>query len=92
MSALQEQAIRMIDRLSDNNVVFLIDFMQRFMIPKRQEALSGQTGDIAEHAGLMQELEAMRMKSKPYFPAEFNAEKIWEEAVEEKSGSFDCRK
>ena len=47
-----------------------------------------RTADKAERADLMQELEAMRVKSKQYFPAEFNAEKIWKEAAEEKYGVF----
>lgn len=89
MSALQEQAIRIIDRLSDDNVIFLIDFMQRFMLPKGQEKLLDQTAGKTESASLMQELEAMRIKSKQYFPVEFDAEKIWEEAIEEKYGNFD---
>lgn len=87
MSALQEQAMQIIDRLSDDNVTFLIDFMRRFMLPKGQEMLPDETAGKTERAGLMQELETMRIKSKQYFPAEFNAEKIWEEAIEEK-----CRK
>lgn len=91
MSALQEQAMQMIGRLSDDNVVFLIDFMQRFMMPKRQDTLPAQTTDQTEteHVNLMQELEMMRIKAKTYFPATFHAEKIWEEAVEEKYGSID---
>lgn len=36
--------------------------MQRFMIPKGQEALFGKTGVMTEHTGLMQEPEAMRPK------------------------------
>ena len=40
MSKLQEQAVQMIGVLSDDNVKFLIDFMQRFMIPKSNRILS----------------------------------------------------
>lgn len=37
MSTLQEQAVQMIGVLSDDNVKFLIDFMQKFMMPKATE-------------------------------------------------------
>lgn len=32
--SMQEQAVQMINDLSDENVKYLIDFMQRFMMPK----------------------------------------------------------
>lgn len=86
MSDLQEQAMQMIGRLSDDNIIFLIEFMQRFMMPKKQEILLDQNMETteAENVNLMQELERMRMKTKSYFPADFHAEKIWEEAMKEK--------
>lgn len=34
MSVLQEQAVRMISGLSDENVSFLIEVIQRLMLPK----------------------------------------------------------
>lgn len=45
-----------------SNGYLRIDFMQRFMIPKGQEALFDKTDVMTEHTGLMQELEAMRPK------------------------------
>lgn len=33
--SIQEQAVQMIRDLSDENVIFLIDFMERFMLPKK---------------------------------------------------------
>ena len=35
--SIQEQAVQMINDLSDENVVFLIDFMKRFMLPKEED-------------------------------------------------------
>lgn len=32
--SIQEQAAQMINDLSDENVIFLIDFMKRFMLPR----------------------------------------------------------
>lgn len=60
----------MIGRLSDDNVVFLIDLMQRFMIPGEKEVESGQTEGTEDTADLMQEMEAMRERAKVYFTSE----------------------
>lgn len=35
--SIQEQAVQMINDLSDENVIFLIDFMKRFMLPKEED-------------------------------------------------------
>lgn len=37
--SIQEQAVQMINDLSDENVIFLIDFMKRFMLPKEDKNL-----------------------------------------------------
>lgn len=34
MSIIKEQAVQLIDALPDDNVVFLVELMQRFMIPE----------------------------------------------------------
>ena len=54
MSGLQEQAVQMIGVLSGDNVKFLIDFMQRFMIPKSNRIQAGQT---EETLSFMEEME-----------------------------------
>lgn len=89
MSILQEQAVQMIGRLSDDNVGFLIDIMQRFMMPKDREVNAVQAMNTLDSANFMQEIEAMRMKAKSYFPRDFDSEKVWEEAVDQKYGSLD---
>ena len=35
--SIQEQAVQMINDLSEDNVVFLVDFMKRFMLPKKSD-------------------------------------------------------
>ena len=84
--SVQEQAVQMIHSLSEDNVRYLIDFMKRFMLPKEDRtdiSLMENVPDI----DLMQEMEAMRIKAKSYFPSEFDSDKIWEEAMEERYGS-----
>jgi len=88
MSVIKEQAVQMISGLSDDNVVFLVDLMKRFMIPKEAEAQETQSKTITSYEDFMQELETMRIKMKPYFPSNIEIEKIWEEALDEKYNSF----
>lgn len=85
MSMIKEQAVRMIDALPDDNVNFLVELMQRFMMPK--EAADTQGEAMADHAGFMRELEAMRMKAKSCFPPDLEYEKIRKEAIDER---YDC--
>lgn len=89
MSALQEQAIRMIGGLSDDNVGFLIELMQKFMMPKGTEKISAQANDSVDTRNFMQDMETMRMRAKSYFSADFDPTNVWEEAMNEKYGSFD---
>lgn len=86
MSVLQERAVQMINGLSDDNVRVLIDFMQRFMLSKGKMENPVQT---MEKASIMQEMETMRKKAKAYFPADFDSQEVWEEAMDEKYGDFD---
>jgi len=88
MSVIKEQAVQMISDLSDDNVVFLVELMKRFMIPKEAEVQNKQNKTITSHADFMQDLETMRIKMNPYFPSDLETEKIWEEAMDEKYNSF----
>lgn len=85
---IKERAVQMIDALPDNNVVFLVELMQRFMMPKGAGTGYVKSETVSSHAGFMQELEAMQIKAKPYFPSDLEPEKIWGEAIDEKHGSF----
>ncbi len=79
--SVQEQAVQMIQDLSDDNVIFLIDFMKRFMLPENTKRKSVYMGDVTE---FMKEMEHMRIRAKEYFPSNFDPKKIWEEALDEK--------
>lgn len=86
MSMLQDQAVQMINGLSDENVRILIDFMQRFKPSNNRVSDTIQPGDEPD---FMQEMETMRIQAKAYFPADFDPQKVWEEAIDEKYGDFD---
>lgn len=86
MSMIKEQAVQMIYALPDDNVVFLVELMQRFMMPREAEDIQDES--ITSHVGFMQELETMRIKAKSYFPPNLEYEKILKEAIDEKYSSF----
>ena len=86
MSMIKEQAVQMIDALPDDNVVFLVELMQRFMMPREAEDIQDES--ITSHVGFMQELETMRIKARAYFPSDLEYEKVLEEAMNEKYSNF----
>lgn len=77
----------MIDALPDDNVVFWVELVQRFMMPKetRTQDIKDET---TSHADFMQELETMRIKAKAYFPFDLEYGKVLREAIYEKYNSF----
>ena len=90
--SIQEQAIQMINNLSDDNVAYLIDFMKRFMLPADNEISGGAkqktSPTTANDSDFMEELETLRLGVKKYFPKDFDSRRIWEEAIDEKYSSF----
>lgn len=87
MSMIKEQAIQMIDALPDDNVVFLVELMQKFMMPRKNETQNIKNEAI-NYADFMQELETMRIKAKAYFPPDLEYENMYGEAMNEKYSSF----
>lgn len=61
--------------------VMHFDFMKRFMLLKNARRKQVYTAGGTE---FMQEMEDMRVRAKAYFPSDFDAKKIWEEALDEK--------
>ena len=74
MSELQQQAFRLISGLSDDNVSFLIEIIQRLMIQKTQVV---DICPITESVGVQafKRLDAARSDIKQYLPKDFNLEK-----------------
>lgn len=81
MSGLQEQAVQMIGGLSDDNVSFLIEIIQRLMPGKEKSA--------DESMQAFYRLDAAREEIRQYLPKDFEPDKELEEAREERYGSID---
>lgn len=79
MTRLQEQAIEMIDGLSDDDVQFLIEVMRRLTAQtKDREAEHRPTQKERERA--FQSLDAARIEIRKYFPADFDPDRELKEA------------
>lgn len=75
---MQEQVAKMAYGLSDDNAIFLIDFMKKFMLPTNgrlsadgyvSKKTDGKANvSAANISDYMQELEDMRLGLKPYIP------------------------
>lgn len=75
MSTLQEQAVQMICGLSDDNVRFLIEIIQRLMPEQRRSE--------DEKINAFHRLDAARTEIKQYLPDDFDPDKELEEARKE---------
>lgn len=87
MSVLQEQAVRMISDLSDDNVSFLIEIIQRLM-PQKADGKAAQTYE-SEGIQAFHRMLAAREEIQQYFPKDFDPDKELEEARAERYGSID---
>ena len=88
MSELQQQTFRLISGLSDDNVGFLIEIIQRLM-PQKTQVVEIQP--VTESVGVQafKRLDAARSDIKQYLPKDFNPERELEEARAERYGSID---
>jgi len=88
MSELQQQAVRLISELSDDNISFLIEIIQRLM---PQETYTMDTHSEKESMGIQafKRLDAARSDIKQNLPDDFDPEKELEEARAERYGSID---
>lgn len=80
MSTLQEQAVQMICGLSDDNVSFLIEIIQRLM--------SRQAGSEEGKMQAFRRLDAARTEITQYLPDDFDPDKELEEARAERYDYF----
>jgi len=87
MSVLQEQAVRMISGLSDENVSFLIEVIQRLMLPK-SFVQTVKVSENKESIEAFQRLDAARTEIMKYLPEDFDPDKELEEARVERYGSI----
>ncbi len=87
MSVLQEQAVQMIRGLSDDNVSFLIEIINRIMPPKSYAA-EPQSAD-GETMQAFWRLDTARAEIAQYLPKDFDPDKELEEARAERYGGID---
>lgn len=87
MSALQEQAVQMIHDLSDDNVSFLIEIIQRLM-SKSSGIETIQSSGNDEGIQAFRRLDEARKEVWNYLPEGFDPDKELEEARKERYGSI----
>ena len=77
MTRLQKQAIEMIQSLSDDDVRFLIEVMQRLQTKDRgtEHCPTQKERELA-----FQSLDAARIEIREYFPADFDPDRELKEA------------
>ena len=87
MSILQEQIVKMINDLSDDNVSFLIEVIQRLM-PQKSYSSNSITLD-EERMQAFYRLETARTEIHQYLPKDFDPDKELKEARAERYGNID---
>lgn len=86
MSILQEQAVQMISGLSDDNVSFLIEIIQRLM-SQTSQMKAEPPASTSESVQALQRLNAARGEIRKYLPVDFDPDRELEEARFERYGS-----
>ena len=89
MTVLQEQAVQMIQNMSDDNVGFLIEVIQRLILKKSYTSAIYPSQKSDEKMQAFKELVATRSEAKKYLPDDFNPDAELEVARKEKYGSID---
>ena len=89
MSELQQKAVQMISGLSDDNISFLIEIINRLM-PQNEETYTVAVSTAKEDRKLQafKRLDAARAEISKYLPSDFDPEKELEEARAERYGSI----
>ena len=75
----------MIGVLSDENLSYLVDFIQRFMLPEKTEET---TCNPDQKMTAFYEMEKLKSKTNLYFSDNFDPDKEYQTAMEEKYGTF----
>lgn len=89
MTMLQEQAVRMIQNMSDDNVGFLLEVIQRLMPKKTYTSVIYPSQKSDEKMQAFKELVATRYEAKKYLPDDFDPDAELEAARKERYGSID---
>ena len=92
MTMLQEKAVQMIQNMSDENVGFLIEIIQRLIPQKKHIEIIYQSQSADQNKEKMQafqELVDTRDDVKKYLPDDFDPDAELEAARKEKYGCID---
>lgn len=89
MTMLQEQAVQMILDMSDENVGFLIEVIQRLIPKKTYTSVTYPAQKSNEKMQAYKELVNTRNEAKKYLPDDFDPDAELEVARREKYGSID---
>ena len=92
MTMLQEKAVQMIQNMSDENVGFLIEIIQRLIPQKKHIEIIYQSQSVdpnKEKMQAFQELVDTRNDVKKYLPDDFDPDAELEAARKEKYGCID---
>ena len=89
MTMLQEQAVRMIQDMSDDNVGFLLEVIQRLIPKKTYTSVIYPSQRPDEKMQVFKELVATRNEAKKYLPDDFDPDVELEAARKERYGSID---
>ncbi len=85
MSALQEQAVQMVFRLSDDNLSFLIEVICRLL--SKPSTIPQNADDVNKGIEAFHHLNEARSEIKRYFSDDFDPDKELEAVRIERSGS-----
>ena len=89
MTLLQEEAVQMIQGMSDDNVGFLIEVIRRLTLQKGHAGEKNSTpNEIQRKTQALERLNAARAEIKKYLPEGFDPDKELEEARAERYGSI----
>ena len=89
MSELQQEAVRMISRLSDDNISFFIEVLRRLM-PQSEQLNLASPPFMKKSRGMQafRTLDAARTEIRQYLPDDFDPERELEEARAERYGNL----
>lgn len=89
MSDLQQEAVHLISNLSDDNISFLIEVINRLMPQGAKSfAVAAPTSSGDEKMRAFKRLDAARTEIGQYLPEDFDPDRELEEARAERYGSI----
>ena len=89
MTMLQKQAVQLIQNMSDDNLRFLIEIIQRLIPSRAYTKPAASPANPSEKMQAFKELAASRKEIQKYIPEDFDPEAELEAARKERYGNLD---